>query len=52
MPLPKGYKCPKCGEYSDKKTKVIEIGNGWYKFIYGCGHQEKSRMKTIGVYTR
>ena len=48
MTLPIGYKCPKCGEYSDKPTKVKRLGKGWMRFIYGCGHIDTARPKTIG----
>ena len=48
MTHPIGHKCPVCGEYSDKQTKIKRLGKGWLRFSYGCGHTETTRPKTIG----
>ena len=48
MKHPIGYKCPKCGVYSDKPTEIKKLGKGWLRFTYECGHIETVRPKTIG----
>ncbi len=47
MRHPIGYKCPICGEYSDKPTQIKRLGKGWMRFIYGCGHEQSTRPKGI-----
>ena len=47
MNHPIGYKCPKCGEYSDKQTEIKRIGKEWFRFTYGCGHQDTARLKSL-----